>query len=189
MVLCNAPLHIGVNAARVAGVTTPPIFDLQGSSCVDKPQYFDKCFIFSLLRNFWIPQVAVIFICNAPSVQFLIQQLNKTAFEWQLVYFIIQLQSTGHMNLKNNTPRIHHITPFWDEKFINFLERGTAPPQTRTPSPPTVPRFSCLRRSTCDPHNVSVALTPMLFYGPLWGPSRYLVIPYIKWPRNVCLHG
>ena len=23
-----------------------------------------------------------------------------------------------------------HITPFWDEKFINFLGRGTAPPQT-----------------------------------------------------------
>ena len=24
----------------------PPIFDLQGSSCVDDSQYFDKCFIF-----------------------------------------------------------------------------------------------------------------------------------------------
>jgi len=31
------------------------------------------------------------------------------------------------MNLKNNTPRMHHITPFWDEKFLNFLGRGTAP--------------------------------------------------------------
>jgi len=30
-------------AASAAGVTTPPpIFDLQGSSCVDDPQYFDK---------------------------------------------------------------------------------------------------------------------------------------------------
>jgi len=38
--------RIGVNAAGVAGVATPPIFDLQGSSSVDDPQYFDKCFIF-----------------------------------------------------------------------------------------------------------------------------------------------
>jgi len=31
-------LHIGVNAARVAGVATPPpISDLQGTSCVDPP--------------------------------------------------------------------------------------------------------------------------------------------------------
>ena len=44
-------LAISVNAAGVAGVATP-IFDLQGSSCVDDPQYFDKCFIFSFQRNF-----------------------------------------------------------------------------------------------------------------------------------------
>ena len=47
--------------------------------------------------------------------------------------FIVQLQSTGHMNLKNNIPIMHHITPFRDEKFINFLGRGTAPPQTPPP--------------------------------------------------------
>jgi len=46
---------------------------------------------------------------------------------------------------------MHHITSFWDEKFINFLTRGTALPQTPPPSPPTAPRFSRLRRSTCDP--------------------------------------
>jgi len=46
----------------------PPIFDLQVSSCVDDPQYFDKCFI------------------SGTSIK-----------------FIIQLQSMGHMNLKNNT--------------------------------------------------------------------------------------
>jgi len=28
------------------------------------------------------------------------------------IKIIIQLQSMGHMNLKNNTPRMHHITPF-----------------------------------------------------------------------------
>ena len=44
--------------------------------------------------------------------------------------FIIQLQSMGYMNLKNNTPRMHHITPLWDEKFVNFLRRGCAPLQT-----------------------------------------------------------
>ena len=65
------------------------------------------------------------------------------------------------MNLKNNTHRMHHITLFSDEKFINFLGRGTALPQTPPPSPPTAPRFSRLRRSTCDPPNVPVALTPM----------------------------
>ena len=34
---------------------------------------------------------------------------------------------------------------------MNFLGRGTAHPQTPPPSPPTAPRFSRLRRSTCDP--------------------------------------
>jgi len=58
--------------------------------------------------------------------------------------------SIGHMNLKNNTHRMHHITPFWDEKLINFLGRGS-PSTDPTPSPPTAPRFSRLRRSTCDP--------------------------------------
>ena len=38
-----------------------------------------------------------------------------------------------HMNLKNNTPRMHHITPFLDEKYIHFLGRGTAPPQISPP--------------------------------------------------------
>jgi len=37
------------------------------------------------------------------------------------------------MNLKANTPRMHTITPFWDEKFINFLGRSTAPLQTPPP--------------------------------------------------------
>jgi len=47
-------LGIGVNAAGVAACRSrdSPIFDLQGSSCVDDPQYFDKCFNFSLQRNF-----------------------------------------------------------------------------------------------------------------------------------------
>ena len=102
----------------------PPIFDLQGSSCVDDPQYFHKCFIFfrsaELLperqnqsgfkwgKRWWILrwqwhqldhyannlQVAVIFICNAPSVQFLIQQLNKTVLEWQRMWHRLTRIST-----------------------------------------------------------------------------------------------
>ena len=39
----------------------------------------------------------------------------------------------GHRNLKNSTPGMHHITLFWDEKIINILWRGTAPPQTPPP--------------------------------------------------------
>jgi len=35
--VAKATAIIGVNAAGVAGVATPPIFDLQGSSCVDDP--------------------------------------------------------------------------------------------------------------------------------------------------------
>jgi len=31
---------------------------------------------------------------------------------------------------------MHHITPFCDEKFINFLGRGTAPHQTPPPRRP-----------------------------------------------------
>ena len=65
------------------------------------------------------------------------------------------------MNLKNNTPRMHHITPFWGEKFINFLGRGTAPPQTHL--------LRRLRRldsrvfgARPATPNVPVALTPMV---------------------------
>jgi len=53
---------------------------------------------------------------------------------------------------------MHH---FEIKKIINFLGRGTAPPQTLPLSPPTAPRFSRLGRSTCDPPNAAVALTPV----------------------------
>jgi len=46
-----------------------PIFDLQGSSCVDDPQnILTSVLFFSLQRN-WIPQVAVIFICKLQCAQ------------------------------------------------------------------------------------------------------------------------
>ena len=67
---------------------------------------------------------------------------------------------------------MHHITPFWDEKLKNFLWRGTAPPQTLPHSPPTAPLFSRLRRSTCDPAKVPVALTRMLN----WVNSEWSII-------------
>ena len=47
------------------------------------PQYFDMCFYFF------------------PSAELLNTGTS--------IKFIIQLQSMGHMNLKNNTPRTHHI--------------------------------------------------------------------------------
>ena len=82
------------------------------------PNILTSVLFFSLQWIFWIPQVAVIFICNAPSV--------------------------------------HHITPFWEEKFTNFPGRCTHP------SPPTAPRFSRLRRSTCDPPMFQWRLRPWL---------------------------
>ena len=52
----------------------------------------------------------------------------RKSLSFSSIKFIIQLQSMGHMNLKNNTPRMHHIAPFWDEKFMNFLGRGCQNP-------------------------------------------------------------
>ena len=46
------PLSIGVNAAGVAGVATPQYLTCRGRPVLTTPQYFDKCFIFSLQRNF-----------------------------------------------------------------------------------------------------------------------------------------
>jgi len=96
----------------------PPIFDLQGSWCVDDPQYFDKYFIFF------------------PSAK-LLNTASRCHFQQHLS---------------------HH---FEIEKFINFLGRGAAPPQT--------PPLRCLRRldsrvfgARPATPNVPVALTPML---------------------------
>ena len=75
------------------------------------------------------------------------------------VYHTTTIHGT-HMNLNNNAPRMHHITPFWDEKFINLLGRGTAPPRT-----PHLAAYGALilASSALDlrPPNVPVALTPM----------------------------
>jgi len=55
---------------------------------------------------------------------------------------------------------MHHITSFSDEKFINFLGRGTALPR---PTPFAAYGASILASSALDlrPLNVPVALTPM----------------------------
>ena len=59
----------------------PQYLTCMGRPVLTTPQYFDKCFIFSIQR-------------------------------YKLVIkFIIQRQSMGHVNLKDNTPRMHHITP------------------------------------------------------------------------------
>ena len=103
----------------------PPIFDLRGSSCVDDLPNILTCFIFSLQRNFWIPQVAVILICNAPSVQFLIQQLNRTAFEWQLAYLQLPVSNWDTWILRT-THQECTISHHFEMKNSNFLGRGAS---------------------------------------------------------------
>jgi len=85
----------------------------------------------------------------------------RKSLSFSSIKFIIQLQSMGHMNLKNNTPRMHHIAPFWDEKFINFLGRGTAPSQNPTPRRLRRLDSSIFGARPATP-NVPVALAPML---------------------------
>ena len=123
---------IGVNAAGVAGVATPPVFALQGSSYVDDPPIFWEVFYFFPFSGTWNGFASL---------------YRSLGTNW---YFYKVYHTMGHMNLKNNTPRMHHITPFWDEKF-KFSGKGHNPSPYPPPSPPTEPRFSRLRRSTCDP--------------------------------------
>ena len=64
----------------------PQIFDLQTTT-----QYFEKCFIFSLQRSFWIPQVAVIFICT----------ISHTILRWKIHKF----SGKGHSLSPDPPPR------------------------------------------------------------------------------------
>jgi len=107
---------------------------------------FWRVLFFSLQRNFWIPQVAVILICNAPSVQFLIQQLNRTAFEWQLAYLQLPVSNWDTWILRT-THQECTISHHFEMKNSNFLGRGA----------------SILASSALDlrPPNVPVAFTPM----------------------------
>jgi len=131
-----------------------PIFDLQGSSCGDDPPIF------------W--QVLYFF----PSAE----QTGTS------IKFIIQLQSMRHMNLKNNTPRIHHITPSWDEKFVNLLGKGTAPSQT--PPPRRLRRLDSrvFGARPATPLNVPVALTPLA--GNQHCASCISTLSYFPWRSN-----
>ena len=65
-------VSIGVNAAAagVAGVATHQYLTRRGRPVLTTSQYFDKCFIFSLQRNFGIPQVAVIIPAKARDYAF-----------------------------------------------------------------------------------------------------------------------
>jgi len=56
---------------------------------------------------------------------------------------------------------MHDITPFWDEKFINFLRRGTAPPQTHLLRRVRRLDSRVFGARPATPH-VPVALTPMV---------------------------
>jgi len=109
----------------------PPLFDLQGSSCV----VLTTPNILKLVNLLTVIYSKFVETWTCQSVSFVRHKLVL------LLKFIIQLQSMGHVNLKNNTPRMHHIT---------ILRRKIHSPSP-LPSPPTAPRFSRLRRSTCDP--------------------------------------
>jgi len=98
---------------------------------------------------------------------------------------------------------MHHITPFWDEKFINFLGRGTTAPQT---SPPrrsyTALRFSRLRRSTCDlpqcssgvdAHDAASGSRESFCYSKViflqhFNTAVYRIGPIMNWSEEVGLH-
>ena len=123
---------IGVNAAGVAGATTPNIWPAGVVLCW-RPPIFWQVFIFF------------------PSAE------------------LLDTASRCHFHP-------HHITPFWDEKLINFLGRGTAPPQTpplaaygdstlassaldlRTPSVPV----ALTLLATAPPDSAITAITPVM---------------------------
>ena len=95
---------------RFGGASTPQ--ELQGS----RPPIFWQVFYFSLQRNFLIPLVNLLTvniytICGDMDLPVCIVCWAETG---TFIKFVIQLRSMGHMNVKNNTPRMHHITPFWD---------------------------------------------------------------------------
>ena len=56
---------------------------------------------------------------------------------------------------------MHHITPFLDEKFINFLGRGIAPPQTHPSRRLRRLDSRVFGARPATPPNVPAALTPM----------------------------
>jgi len=73
---------------------------------------------------------------------------------------------------------MHHVTPFWDEKFINFLGRGTALPRLQ---PLAAYGASILASSALDPRppNVPVALTPMSQY---WQQKCAIQLAHCSFP-------
>jgi len=84
----------------------PPLFDLQGSSCVvlTTPNILKLVNLLTVIHSKFVET----WTCQ--SVSFVRHKLVL------LLKFIIQLQSMGHVNLKNNTHRMHHITPLFETK-------------------------------------------------------------------------
>ena len=114
-------LHRRQRRRGCRGRDPPNIWPAGVVLCWQPPPIFSQVFYFSLQRNFWILQVAVIFICNAPSVQFFIQQLNRTAFNLLTGNFrFLTINS-----FSGTECTISHILRW--KKIINFLGRGTAP--------------------------------------------------------------
>ena len=95
--------------------------------------------------------------CKGRDPQIFDLQTTTQYFDKCFIFFpsaeLLNTASRCHFHL-------HHITPFWDEKFINFLGRGTASPQTQ---PLAAYGALILASSALDlrPPNVPVALTPL----------------------------
>ena len=127
----------------VAGVATPNIWPAGVVLCWQPPNMLTSVFIFS------------------PSAE-LLNTASRCHFHLQCAQCIVFNSTVEHMKLKNNTSRMHHMTPFWNKKFINFLGRGITPPRLHPPCRlwRLDSRFFGARPAT---PNVPVALTPMAF--------------------------
>jgi len=124
---------------------------LQGSSCVDdSPNIFTSVLFFFLSAEL---------LDTGSRCHFHLQCAQCTVFNStveqnsiQMTTCLLQLYHTAtingtHESWKQNAP--YHTVLRW--KNHKFSVKRHSPSPDPSPSPPTAPRFSRLRRSTCDP--------------------------------------
>ena len=105
----------------------PQYLTCRGRPVLTTPQYFDKCFIF-------FPSAELLNTANR--CHFHLQCAQCTVFNSRILKITHpECTISHHFEMKNSSI-------FWE---------GAQPLPRPHPSPPTAPRFSRLRRSTCDP--------------------------------------